>query len=350
LGLTGNRTTLGARVLKILRTAYRTVTPAVVIAVVAVTTVAAPRPAAAAAPAEPASPTGAAAPAFTRPVAYLRDGNIYVSAGATERRLTTGGGHARPRWSPDGRRLAFLRAGQPWVMLADGSGARRLDSRPAAGPAWSPDGRWIAFSSAGCTGVPAIYRISATQPAAAEALFPAACRDEPAPRPPAVAPAPTGPLAERLRRDDAVAWSPDGARIAFRGGDCESIYDDCLTLGNVATGGERTLVGYGGGGQEFSGFAVVPSFRADGVKVSWTAYQEGSDAATTLPVHLVELDLATGATRRVGGAEDREMAYEGAARGVFTGRHQNASWVFVVDLRTGVRSPFHRGSQPTIAS
>jgi Tol biopolymer transport system component len=53
-------------------------------------------------------------------------------------------------WSPDGRRLAFTRRGELWVMNADGSGQRRLTRTPAAyngvrGPLWAPDGHRIAF-------------------------------------------------------------------------------------------------------------------------------------------------------------------------------------------------------------
>jgi Tol biopolymer transport system component len=58
-------------------------------------------------------------------------------------------------WSPDGRRVAFMRgprsrpeAGDLYVMNADGTGLRRLtddDASQEAPLAWSPDGRKIAF-------------------------------------------------------------------------------------------------------------------------------------------------------------------------------------------------------------
>ena len=87
------------------------------------------------------------------------------------------------------------------------------------------------------------------------------------PAPTRARPGPTGgTLAERLRYDDAVAWSPDGTKIAFRGGDCESVYDNCLSLGTIATGSERALAGFGGGGGA-DGYAVVPAWRPDGAKV-----------------------------------------------------------------------------------
>jgi Tol biopolymer transport system component len=55
----------------------------------------------------------------------------------------------RAAFSPDGRRLAFVDAGQIWVRDLD-----RLDARPVPGtenahcPFWSHDGRWIAYSQA----------------------------------------------------------------------------------------------------------------------------------------------------------------------------------------------------------
>ncbi|GAB1693180.1 hypothetical protein KRM28CT15_49830 [Krasilnikovia sp. M28-CT-15] len=298
-----------------------------------------------------AAPAAAAAAAPTMPslVAYVRSGNVYVSKGATEKRLTTGGGYARPRWSRDGRQLAVLKGGQLWVMKADGSAKRRLSTRPAAGASWSADGRWIAFASPSCTGGPGVYQISATAPGAApQVLFPAECRGEALPAATAPAGPATGTLTERLRYDDAVAWSPDGARIAFRGGLCESIYDDCLTIGTVSTGAERTVAAYGGGSLETSGFAVLPSWRPDGARLAWTAYQQGETTADDQPVHVVEYDPATGVKRTVGAADDREPAYVDANQAVVTGQYRGGSWVLKVDLGTGTRTPFHAGSQPSV--
>lgn len=83
------------------------------------------------------------------------NGAIYSvpATGGPSRRLTTGRfDDEKPAWSPDRRRIAFVRnvapgAGyQVWVMNANGTGARRVTrGQVDTEPAWSPDGRWIAY-------------------------------------------------------------------------------------------------------------------------------------------------------------------------------------------------------------
>jgi dipeptidyl aminopeptidase/acylaminoacyl peptidase len=77
---------------------------------------------------------------------------IYVVAvsGGEPKRLTDGAASASaPRWSPDGRRLAYTTGGQVWTMKPDGSDREQVTdlSTGAADPVWSPDGKWIAFAS-----------------------------------------------------------------------------------------------------------------------------------------------------------------------------------------------------------
>jgi dipeptidyl aminopeptidase/acylaminoacyl peptidase len=54
-----------------------------------------------------------------------------------------------PRWSPDGKKIAYTTGSQLWVMDSDGDHKDQVIkiSTGAAAPVWSPDGKWIAFTS-----------------------------------------------------------------------------------------------------------------------------------------------------------------------------------------------------------
>lgn len=70
--------------------------------------------------------------------------------GSRPRQVTNGASSSSgARWSPDGRKLAFVTGGQVWTMDADGGGKEQITkiSTGASGPVWSRDGRLIAFSS-----------------------------------------------------------------------------------------------------------------------------------------------------------------------------------------------------------
>jgi dipeptidyl aminopeptidase/acylaminoacyl peptidase/CubicO group peptidase (beta-lactamase class C family) len=68
--------------------------------------------------------------------------------------LTRGQADTVPAWSPDGTRIAFLRAqdGPPqvWLLPVDGGEPEQLTKLPlgAGAPVWSPDGTKIAFAAA----------------------------------------------------------------------------------------------------------------------------------------------------------------------------------------------------------
>ena len=102
--------------------------------------------------------------------------------GEDQRRLTSG---TRPRWSPDGTRIAFARNGGIFVVNGDGSGLMRIASGQAV--AWSPDGTRLA-----------IGRDAAISLVTADGL------------------GPVTPLTDDgLGRVHELDWSPDGSRIAL---------------------------------------------------------------------------------------------------------------------------------------
>src|SRR2546428_6320504 len=99
---------------------------------------------------------------FAVPIAASQSSGI---SNDTPRRLTSGIRDTSPRWAPDGKRIAFVRAAasqssggenvgkaqpiQIYVLAMDGGEARPLTelAHGAGAPVWSPDGKVIAFSS-----------------------------------------------------------------------------------------------------------------------------------------------------------------------------------------------------------
>jgi hypothetical protein len=98
-------------------------------------------------------------------------------------------GDTRPAFSPDGRRIAFVRGYDLWLMNADGSRQRKLD-RIEEGPAWSPDSRSIAYQAS--------YRRSGD-------AYPIAVVNADGRRRVVVG----------AGRNHGPSWSPDGRRLVF---------------------------------------------------------------------------------------------------------------------------------------
>ena len=99
-------------------------------------------------------------------------------------------------WSPDGRRIAVTKrefdADRVYVMNADGSGLRRLVEIESTSPSWSPDGRFLLFAGNPRGGeADRIYRLNVR----------------------------TGHISQLVAALETLnhspVWSPDGQRIAF---------------------------------------------------------------------------------------------------------------------------------------
>ncbi len=107
-----------------------------------------------------------------------------------------------PQWSPDGRRLAYVRDGEIWVVEADGSRTTCVVAKPGGGtdPRWSPDGGRLAFLSRR-RGWSQIWVI-----------------DAPVPRRGRPANDPKPPIARAVTSAgldvDSFTWAPDGMRLA----------------------------------------------------------------------------------------------------------------------------------------
>jgi hypothetical protein len=96
----------------------------------------------------------AAYPGTPGRIAFISKGDVYTIEpnGAGLSRLTSDSRASGPRWSPDGMKIAYLDAGNLWVMNADGSHKARLtDAAPGytdSRPAWSSNGQYLVFVKA----------------------------------------------------------------------------------------------------------------------------------------------------------------------------------------------------------
>jgi dipeptidyl aminopeptidase/acylaminoacyl peptidase len=214
-----------------------------------------------------------------------------IDLGSGEHEVLTGGDEfaMTPRWSPDGRHVAYVdtRAAALMVRPADGGPARRLseDGRVVSGPPdWSPDGRRLVVAA----GAPA--RSAAEPVRTTRRIF----------RADGVGFIGTAPLgldvvdvAER-RTESLVAptdafhcsaprWSPAGDRILFQASFDATSYHPRLRTVDVESGAVRDVLGSWGGCQ-------VAAWLEDGERIAFVGVPAGPRVNLHMNLYVVGAD------------------------------------------------------------
>jgi Tol biopolymer transport system component/imidazolonepropionase-like amidohydrolase len=230
-------------------------------------------------------------------------GDLYLlpMAGGEARRLTSGAAYdVQPRFSPDGRSIAFAsdRGGieNLWVSDLEGRNARPVSAEKdstVSGPAWSPDGEYLVGRK----------RLTDTSSLGTVELWMWHLRG--------------GQGVQITKKDDQPdaadpVFSRDGRFILFSARDSRYRYDRNVNEGiwqikrfDRRTGQVQPLT------SEFGG-AATPTPSPDGRSL---AYVRRVRARTILEV----LDLGSGKTRRLAGDVERDNQEGFAFHGVFPG-------------------------------
>lgn len=230
-------------------------------------------------------------------------GDLYVMplAGGEAKRITSGASmDVQPRFSPDGRRLAFAsdRGGLEnlWICDLDGGNARQVSTEKGStvsAPAWSPDGQWLVGRK----------RLTDTSSIGAVELWMWHLRGGEGLQ-----------ITKKEEQPDAAdpAFSRDGRHLYFSARDARYRYDRNVNEGiwqvkryDRTTGQIVPLTG------EFGGSAA-PTPSPDGASL---AFVRRVRAKTRIEV----LDLASGGTRVVADDVQRDNQEGFAFHGVFPG-------------------------------
>ena len=271
------------------------------------------------------------------------------------RKLTGGIRDSGPRWSQDGRRLAFVRSvekdGRPqpaqiFVLSMEGGEGRAITeiARGAGNPQWSPDGKTIAFSSSANPDdlrkaeeqkkkdeakqaddkaaekkekeeeqpresdvrvvTRAVYRANGV------ADFGYVDPDRPSHIWTVAVPEPAAPLAKPTQitsgefAENNFQWSPDGSRIFFVSTRVKESYyfpNDSDLYSVPAAGGEPTRVA------SIDGTISDYAFAPDGKRIAFVGTLHGTPVRSYSQSDLWVADLPSGAPRNLTAAYDFDI-------------------------------------------
>jgi dipeptidyl aminopeptidase/acylaminoacyl peptidase len=282
---------------------------------------------------------------WSDPMTDRRFSNVWLvkSDGSSHRPLTTGKfSDDAPRWSPDGKRLAYLsdRTGKPqlyvrWMDTGE-SYALTNGANPPSAPSWSPDGTQIAFLQ--LVSLPAlVIGKPITAPAGATWSAPPKYTDKLVFRFNDVGEVPPGFVHAFVVRADggaarqvtsgdfhhggtpfgggSIAWTPDGAELVLscrRGENPEftSRESDLWAFG-VKDGAMRRLTDRFGPDQS-------PAVSPDGKFIAWTGFDDHKQGYQNVQLYLMNRD-GTG-KRVLSGKLDQSVAgpvWSADGRGVY---------------------------------
>jgi TolB protein len=209
--------------------------------------------------------------------------------GTGERTLAAG---SRPRWSPDGSAIAFVRGDDVYRVNADGSQEMRLTSdgvRETGAPRWSPDGKKLLVSRFAHA-----YLVDAVAGGATVLPFPLEA----------------GPFGS------APTWSPDGTQIAFS---TSSSGVSAIAVMNADGSGARLLAAEG------CLYDVEPAWSSDGAEIAFTClhFEDGDRYRGSI---LVTGSDGTGLHRVSGEPSGADPAWSPARRVLAWGDGDEPYW------------------------
>ncbi|BDU68021.1 peptidase S9 [Geothrix oryzae] len=253
----------------------------------------------------------------------------FKPAGGEAKELELGSGsQSRPRFSPDGKRLAYQSGGQVWVVDLGTKAKRQVTqlSGSASGQVWSPDGKWLAFLSttvpSGVDAENAAYlkakeaskvsgRLYTTlsyrhwnewkDPQQVSHLFVVPADGSAAPRDLTAGFTTDVPNYADVSAGDGFAWAPDGKALAF-----ESAPEQTKA---TSTNGEIYEVAFAGGPAKLlsanKAMDNSPRYSPDGKYLAWRAQRRPGFEADKWELWV--MDRATGQVVRTTQAFDQSF-------------------------------------------